>query len=670
MAQGPFGQLLKALGIRLSSQVNINAPVGAAHWHNASRVLSSTAALKNQSNTSAEASLHCNLHNDRSFPESPRFWPASRCGSVPWLQDRSRQAHSASIPQKGDDQQILLSQSHVIGPTNIPLLETTIGQKFTETAANFSNHVALISKQENVCYTYEELLKRVTALASGLARLGLTRGDRLGLFSPNHAAWVVTQFAAAKLGLILVNLNPGYQSLELHQTVRKVGCRALVVADKYKGKSMIETCERALKWDTRGGTGRVRSEEVPSLEHILTLGEQGAPGLLGLNDVMDLATTADEEALKRVEASNDPDDVINIQFTSGTTGRPKGACLTHRNILNNGFLVGRRILLSDADKICIPVPFYHCFGMVMGNLAAITHGATMVIPSPEFDPLATLQAVHRERCTALYGVPTMFVAELHHPAFPRFDLSSLRTGIMAGSPCPVNVMRRVMTDMHMRQVTICYGMTETSPVSFQTTVDDPVEKRLETVGRIQPHTEAKVVDPETREVLPVNTPGELVVRGYLTMKSYWDEPEKTREVKDDEGWVSTGDLAAFDERGYCSITGRIKDMVIRGGQNLFPKEIEDVIHTHPGVEDVHIIGVPDSYYGEELCAWVKVKEGQKSTPDDITSHCRERIARYKVPRYVKFVDAFPMTVTGKVQKYKMREVSARELRAEALGSKD
>jgi len=541
-----------------------------------------------------------------------------------------------------------LTQSYVHGASSVPLIGETLGAFFDEAVRRWGECEALVVRHQRVRWTYDELKRKVDDFAAGLLALGLEPGDRVGIWSPNNAEWVVTQFATAKAGLILVNINPAYRLAEADYALNKVECKALVTASQFKTSDYV------------GMLNELSSgNRLPHLETIIRIGGESA-GMLGFDDVPGLAKPAHRQRLAEIAPTLQFDDPINIQFTSGTTGYPKGATLTHHNILNNGFFIGETMRLSQEDRICIPVPLYHCFGMVLGNLACITHGSAMVYPGEGFDPLAVLQTVEAERCTGLYGVPTMFIAELGHAEFKRFNLSTLRTGIMAGSPCPIEVMKQVVKDMHMDEVTICYGMTETSPVSFQTSADDPLEKRVGSVGRIHPHVEVKIVDAEGR-IVPPGTPGELCTRGYSVMRGYWNDEERTRDAIDQGRWMHTGDLATIDDEGYCNIVGRIKDMVIRGGENIYPREIEEFLYRHPKVADVQVIGVPDRKYGEELCAWIRLKPDQACTDEEIRQFCQGQIAHYKIPRYVKFVDAFPMTVTGKIQKYLMREEARREL---------
>ncbi|MEX1206043.1 MAG: AMP-binding protein [Dongiaceae bacterium] len=557
-----------------------------------------------------------------------------------------------------------LAQSYVHGAGDTPLMGQTVGAYFDAVARRWPDAPALVVRHQDVRWTYRQLKDRVDAFAAGLLALGLEPGDRVGIWSPNNAEWVIVQFATAKAGLILVNINPAYRLAELDYALTKVGCKALITATALKSSDYLAMLRELAPELDRCRPGQLRAAKLPDLRIVVRIppreGADPTPGMYGFEDVPALAGDGHRQRLAELAGRLQFDDPINIQFTSGTTGFPKGATLTHHNILNNGFFIGETMRLTAEDRICIPVPLYHCFGMVLGNLACVTHGSAMVYPGEAFDPLAVLETVHAERCTGLYGVPTMFIAALNHPEFKRFDLASLRTGIMAGSPCPVEVMKRVVNEMHMSEVTICYGMTETSPVSFQTAPDDPLEKRVGTVGRVHPHVEVKIVDAEGR-VVPPGTPGELCTRGYSVMRGYWNDPDKTAEAIDAGRWMHTGDLATLDAEGYCNIVGRIKDMVIRGGENVYPREIEEFLYRHPKVQDVQVIGVPDPKYGEELCAWVKPKPGATVTAEEIRDFCKGQIAHYKVPRYVKFVDGFPMTVTGKIQKYLMREQMKKEL---------
>lgn len=552
-----------------------------------------------------------------------------------------------------------LSYAH--GAGGPPLIGRTIGAFFDEAAAAHAERLALIVRHQDIRWTYGELKARVDALAAGFVALGLRPGERIGIWAPNCAEWTLTQFATAKAGLILVNINPAYRVSELDYALNKVGCRALVLARAHKTSLYLDMLRDLAPELDAARPGALDAARLPHLKTVILIGTEEAPGCHAFADVVALGGPAEAARLAELADALQFDDPINIQFTSGTTGFPKGATLSHHNILNNGFFVGEAIRLRPGEKLCIPVPLYHCFGMVMGNLGCLTHGATMVYPSEGFDPLAVLETVETERCAALYGVPTMFIAALGHPDFARFDLSSLRTGIMAGSPCPVEVMKRVIADMHMREVTIAYGMTETSPVSLQSAVDDSLELRVSTVGRVQPHLEVKIVDPATGRIVPRGQPGELCTRGYSVMLGYWDDADRTGEAIDAAGWMHTGDLATMNEAGYGNIVGRIKDMVIRGGENIYPREIEEFLYRHPAVQDVQVIGVPDARYGEELAAWIVLKPGTALTAAEVQAFCRGQIAHYKVPRHVRFVEAFPTTVTGKVQKFLMRETMIADL---------
>ncbi len=553
-----------------------------------------------------------------------------------------------------------LVQSYVHGLSSVPLIGETIGAHFDKVAERWTDRDALIVRQQNLRWSYGELKAKVDAFAAGLLALGLSPGDRVGIWAPNNAEWVITQFATAKAGLILVNINPAYRLSELDYALNKVACKALVTADSFKTSDYVGMLRELAPEIDRSAPDKLQAKRLPHLTTLIRIGSGEKRGFLRFDDVLGMGGDLHRKLLAELTPKLQFDDPINIQFTSGTTGAAKGATLTHHNILNNGYFIGEAQRLTDRDRVCIPVPLYHCFGMVLGNLACITHGATMVYPSEGFDPLATLEAVEAERCTALYGVPTMFIAELGHPEFKRFNLSSLRTGIMAGSPCPIEVMKRCIAEMHMSEVTIAYGMTETSPVSTQTSHDDPLERRVGTVGRIHPHVEIKIVDTDGR-IVPPGTAGELCTRGYSVMLGYWDDEERTAEAIDRAGWMHTGDLATLDEDGYCNIVGRIKDMVIRGGENVYPREVEEFLFRHPKIAAVQVVGVPDLKYGEELCAWVQLKPGASANAEDIQSFCKGQIAHYKIPRYIKFVDAFPMTVTGKVQKFIMRERMIQEL---------
>jgi fatty-acyl-CoA synthase len=555
--------------------------------------------------------------------------------------------------------------SYVSGVSDTPLLGKTIGQALDDAAVHWGERPALIDRGTGTRWTWRELRNKADAFAAGLLGLGLRPGDRIGIWSLNRAEWTLTQFAAAKAGLILVTINPAYRLTELEYALNLVGCAAIVTATQFKTSDyvgMLNTLAPELKTATPGA---LKSAKLPHLRIAIQIGvKEPAPGMMSFDSVFTRATDITRAEIRRLGEMLQFDDPINIQFTSGTTGNPKGVTLTHHNLLNNGYFVGRGCALTPEDRICIPVPLYHCFGMVMGNLAAVTNGAAMVYPGEGFDPLATIETIAAESCTAIYGVPTMFIAQLEHPRFKDLDMSSLRTGIMAGSPCPIELMKKVVALMHVREMTICYGMTETSPVSFQSAVDDPLERRVSTVGRVHPHLEVKVIDAEGR-IAPRNAPGELCTRGYSVMRGYWSQADKTAEVLDPARWMHTGDLATIDDAGFCNIVGRIKDLVIRGGENVYPREVEEYLYRHPKIQDVQVFGVADQKYGEELCAWVRLKAGEALTEREVQSFCEGQIAHQKIPRYVRFVDAFPTTVTGKVQKYKMRQAMEEELGVKA-----
>ena len=550
--------------------------------------------------------------------------------------------------------------SLVRGVTEPALLEHTIGDALLRAARTWPAQEALVSVHQGIRWTYQQFSDAVDRLAAGFLALDLQPGDRVGVWAPNCAEWTLVQFATARVGLIQVNINPAYRLSEVEYTLNKVGVKALVCAREFKTSHYVAMINELAPEIAASQPGHLRAKRMPALRHVIQIGGAPAPGWRAFADIAGLATDAHVNQMGAIAPKLDRNEAINIQFTSGTTGLPKGATLSHRNILNNAFFVGEGMGLKPGDRLLIPVPLYHCFGMVLGNLACVVHGATMVYASEGYEPLAVLKTAEAERCTGLHGVPTMFIAELEHPDFDTFDLSSLRTGVMAGSPCPIEVMKKVIDRMNMHQVGIGYGMTETSPVSFQTAMDDPLDRRVSTVGRVQPHLEVKIVDEEGATV-PRGQPGELCTRGYSVMIGYWDDPEKTAEAIDPEGWMHTGDLATIDEEGYCNIVGRIKDMVIRGGENVFPREIEEYLFRHPKIEDVQVIGVPDPKYGEEICAWIKLRAGEISSREEIAAFCKGQIAHYKIPRYVKFVDSFPMTVTGKIQKFEMRKAMIAEL---------
>ncbi|MEE8486353.1 MAG: AMP-binding protein [Acidimicrobiia bacterium] len=535
------------------------------------------------------------------------------------------------------------------GPTDVPLIDETIGENLEAMVARFPERDALVVPHQGVRYTYAEFNDAVDTVARGLLAGRLNVGDRIGIWSPNNAEWVLVQYATAKIGAILVNVNPAYRTSELEYALNQSGCRFLISARTHLSSDYVAMIDEV-------------RPRVTALERVIYLESED------WQDLIEAAATVPTDALREVSASLPADQPINIQYTSGTTGFPKGATLSHTNILNNGFFTGEACGYDETDRVCIPVPFYHCFGMVMGNIACTTHGSTIVVPGAAFDPEAVLETVESEGCTSLYGVPTMFIGVLDHENFDDYDLTTLRTGIMAGSPCPAEVMKRVISDMHMDKVTIAYGMTETSPVSTQTGGDDDIERRVLTVGRVHPHVEIKIVDPESGRTVERGERGEFCTRGYSVMIGYWNESERTAEVIDAEGWMHTGDLATMDDEGYVKIVGRIKDMIIRGGENVYPREIEEFLYTHPDIVDAQVIGVPDQKFGEQVMAWVTLKPGATLTEEDVKEYCRGRIAHYKVPAYVAFVDEFPMTVTGKIQKFKLREMAVEELGLEGAAS--
>jgi fatty-acyl-CoA synthase len=553
----------------------------------------------------------------------------------------------------------MLSYTHGTGMT--PLLGQTLGESLNRAAARFGNGDALISCHQNILYTYGELLRQVNRAACALLHLGVDPGDRIGIWSPNRAEWVISQFAAAKVGAILVNINPAYRLRELEFALNQSGVKVLIAARGFRKTDYVEMLVSLVPELKAQRNGPLQAARIPSLHHVIYLGGESGPGGIAWTGFVELGDDVAESELAQRENRVQFDDAVNIQYTSGTTGLPKGATLSHHNILNNGFFVGEVLNYTEKDRICLPVPFYHCFGCVMGNLAAVTHGAAIVIPAEAFDAEATLAAIEAHACTSIYGVPTMFIAQLEHSSFAKFRLDSLRTGIMAGAPCPTEVMKQVIERMHAPEITICYGMTETSPVSFQSEVKDPIETRVSTVGRIHPHLECKIADPNTGAVLPRGEAGELCTRGYSVMLGFWDDPVATAASIDSARWMHTGDLAVMREDGYVNISGRIKDVIIRGGENISPREIEEFLYSHPKIAEVQVIGVPDSKYGEEVCAWIRLREGEQATEEECREFCRGQIASYKIPRYVRFASEFPATVTGKIQKFKMREISVEEL---------
>ena len=558
------------------------------------------------------------------------------------------------------DTETRLQTSYFRGGDEPPLIESTIGDYFDSVADRFENREALVVRHQGIRWTYREYQEQIGKLATGLLALGIEPGDRVGIWSPNRAEWCLTQFATARIGAVLVCINPAYRVFELEYALTRSGCKAIVSAESFKSSHYLDMLRSLAPELGECAPGRLRAARLPQLAAVIRMGQERSPGMLNFAEVCGLGQPADWNRMREIQAGLDPHDVINIQFTSGTTGSPKGAALSHHNILNNANQVAAAMRLSETDRLCIPVPMYHCFGMVLGKLACVAHGACAILPGEAFEAGAVLETVEAERCTALHGVPTMFIAELEHPDFDRYDLTSLRTGIMAGAPCPVEVMKKVMSRMHMSEILIAYGQTECSPVNHMTLADDPLEKRVETVGRAGPHLEVKIVDEEGRTV-PIGGTGDICTRGYAVMHGYWDDPERTAETIDAEGWLHSGDLGIMDEDGYVAVVGRLKDMIIRGGENIYPREIEEFLFTHPDIQDAKVIGVPDEKYGEEVCAWVQLRKGAALTEEDIRAFCKEHIAYFKVPRYIRLVDGFPMTVTGKVQKFRMREVMVGEL---------
>ncbi|MBL1420569.1 MAG: AMP-binding protein [Alphaproteobacteria bacterium] len=550
--------------------------------------------------------------------------------------------------------------SHVIGAKTPAKIGLTIGQALDEAAKNWPTQPALIDCAQNIRFNWAELLQRSNQLASGFLALGLKPGERIGIWSLNRYEWALTQFAAAKAGLVLVTINPAYRLSELEFSLAKVKCAALILAPKFKTSDYIGMVQTLIPEMADAIDGKITSPRLPALRHMIQLGGEAAQGAIAFAAIEQRGKTADPQTLKATEATLNPDDIINIQYTSGTTGSPKGVMLSHANILNNGYFCGEAIELTSVDKICIAVPLYHCFGMVIGNLACLTHGAAMVFVGEGFDPIATLKAVADEKCTALFGVPTMFIAELEHEDFANYDLSSLRTGVMAGSPCPMEIMQQVTARMNMHDLTICYGMTETSPVSFQSSTKDSLEMRVSTVGRIHPHVEVKIID-QNKQIVPRCVAGELCTRGYSVMLGYWDDSEQTAQVIDTDGWLHSGDIATIDEQGFCKIVGRIKDLVIRGGENLYPREIEEYLYKHAAIRDVQVFGVPDKKYVEALAVWVILHPNSTLTAAGLQDFCQGQIAHQKIPTHIKFVQEFPMTVTGKIQKFLMREAMMEEL---------
>ncbi|MDD1760032.1 MAG: AMP-binding protein [Methanothrix sp.] len=554
-----------------------------------------------------------------------------------------------------------VSHSYAFRGSEKPLIGKTIGDMFDEIAETYPDNNAIVSIHQGKQYTYRELQKEINRAAKGFIALGLKKGDRLAIWATNLAEWIITQFATAKAGIIMVNINPAYRAYELEYALRQSEAQALLLMDRFKSSDYVQMLYEVCPETKIAQPGKIHCEKLPFLRTVVIIRGEKQLSMWNWDEVLKMGDEVSDEILEERRESLDFDDPINIQYTSGTTGLPKGVVLTHHNILNNGYFIGECMKFTEKDRLCIPVPFYHCFGMVLSNMAAMTHGAAMVLPAECFDPVSVMSAVEKEHCTALHGVPTMFVAELEHPDFSKYDFSSLRTGIMAGSPCPIELMKKVSTLMNMREVVITYGLTEASPGITMSSTNDSLEKRVSTVGRPMPHTEIKIVDPKTGKIVPRGETGEICTRGYMIMRCYYNNPVATALCVDKEGWLHTGDLGTLDEDDYCKITGRLKDMIIRGGENIYPLEIEEFLYNHQAISDVQVIGVPDKKYGEEIMAWIKLKKGATSSADEIKTFCMGKIARYKVPRYIKFVDDFPMTGSGKIQKFKMRELSIKEL---------
>lgn len=562
----------------------------------------------------------------------------------------------------------MAATSYTCGISNEPLLGITIGDKFDEIVSKFPNNEALIVHHQNIRWTYTQLQEKVNDCAKALLTAGIKKGDRVGIWSSNRYEWPVLQFATAKVGAILVNINPSYRVHELEFVLNQSECIMIVIADKFKTSDYERMILELAPELTNAAIGQLNASKLPELKTVVSLSDTPPNGMLRWSALMQKSEMCSTASMEKRQKELSFDNPINIQYTSGTTGFPKGATLSHHNILNNAYFVAKTMRFTDKDRLIIPVPLYHCFGMVLGNLGCITHGATMIYPSEGFEPLAVIQAVEKEKATALYGVPTMFIAELEHPEFKNFDLSSLRTGIMAGSPCPVEVMKKVHSLMHMTDVQVAYGMTETSPVCTQTKMGTPLEKQISTVGQVHPHLEIKIIDQQTGQIVPIGTPGELCTRGYSVMLGYWNNEEQTKTSIDSARWMHTEDLATMDEEGYINIVGRIKDMIIRGGENIYPKEIEEFLFTHPKVSDVKVIGVPDAKYGEVVMAWIKLKDGAEVSAEELTEFCKGKIAHFKVPKYFKFTADFPMTVTGKIRKIEMRQISIKEMNLDAANN--
>lgn len=553
-----------------------------------------------------------------------------------------------------------ITKSYISGEGSQQLIYSTIGNKFEEIAEQFPNNDALVVCHQNIKWSYKQLNEKVDELATGLLALGLTKGDRLGIWGPNSYEWILTQLATAKIGVIMVCINPAYRLYELEYALNKVECKAIIAAESFKSSEYLTMLNALAPELKTSNAGELNAKKLPSLTTVIRMGDDETAGMYNFNKVCQQGSSAEYEKLTELRATLQPDDAINIQFTSGTTGQPKGATLTHCNILNNGAICADGMGFTDQDRLCIPVPLYHCFGMVLGVLACVSHGATMVFPSEAFEPLSTLQAIQEEKCTALHGVPTMFIMELEHPDFANYNVSSLRTGIMAGATCPIELMNNLIDNMNLKDILIGYGQTEVSPLNHMTKPDDSLENRTQTVGRALPYIEIKIIN-ERGQVCALNEPGELCTRGYSVMKGYWGDEEKTRDTIDDAGWLHSGDIATMDDEGYVRITGRIKDMIIRGGENIYPREVEEFLYTHSHIAEVQVFGIPDEKMGEEVCAWVQLREGEVLTSDDIVEFCKGQITHFKIPRHIDFVTKYPMTITGKIQKFKMREIKQAEL---------
>ena len=573
---------------------------------------------------------------------------------------KNNKYHHLSYLEKDNDQ-ISLTKSYIHQGSTEPLKWTTIGQQLQHTAEKFPTNEALVAVWKNERYTYEHFYKICKRAAKGLIQMGVKKGDRVGIWATNYTEWVITQFSTAMIGAVLVTINPALREHELEYILRDSECQTLILIEQFKSSKYLNMFYNVFPEAKKQMPGNLHSYKFPHLKNVIVLAKDGKPGMYTSQDVLGQGKEVSNTVFEERQASLDPDDIINIQYTSGTTGFPKGACLTHHNIVNNAFFVGRNMQFTEKDRLCIPVPFYHCFGMVVSNMLCINYGATMVIPGEFFSPRCTMEAASKEKCTAMHGVPTMFISQLEHPDFHTFDFSSLRTGIMAGAPCPIELMNKVRDVMGIKEITICYGLTETSPVINQTRIDDPVHLRVETVGPPLQHTEIKIIDPETSHVVSIGQPGEICIRGFQVMKCYHNKPEETHNTIDETRWLHTGDIGTMDAQGYCRITGRLKDMIIRGGENIYPREIEEYLYGHPDIVDVSVFGIPDEKYGEEIAAWIQPQKNSNLTTDDIHQFCKGKISHQKIPKFIKFVQEFPMTATGKIQKFRMKELYAEEL---------